>query len=56
MQESVEELQNEMVQLENVMFLSHQDASSERKKLDSWFVDTSFFLKLLKISNVQDLK
>lgn len=36
MQESVEELQNEMVHLDSVMFLSQQDASSERKKLDSW--------------------
>ncbi|XP_053391330.1 uncharacterized protein LOC128554112, partial [Mercenaria mercenaria] len=36
MQECVEELQNEMVQLESVMFLSQQDASSEKKKVDSW--------------------
>ncbi|XP_060580081.1 kinetochore protein NDC80 homolog [Ruditapes philippinarum] len=36
MQECVEELQNEMVHLESVMFLSQQDASTEKKKLDSW--------------------
>jgi hypothetical protein len=46
MQECVEELQNEMVHLESVMFLSQQDASTEKKKLDSWFVLTTFIFAL----------